>query len=359
MKNRSQLAAIGISLLIQFVSDSVSAADQCSDILKSDLLNRTGRGSSSNLTLAQNNWACSASLNDVRNFTSEVQNRAGGGGGSFKLFGLFSVGGEGQGSTGSTVNEQQFELWKRDNCSNATSDQNRSAFEYFAQQSLDPKVIEAWKACKLGQPALSCWLSPQGTAQTVFHYSWRSYMAELPTIIEFTINTDGSEPPLTILEPGTRVYIGEATQVVPRNPNKPVLINFNIRQADRFSYACSSFLPASAVPPGGIRIPLPPPPSGRESKLSEVLGIWCDEAGNIFEWKAKAGGVVTRSLLRGSSNSEPDGVFLGNDTGFYLKTGPGFVGEDWNFFLGNKAMFRLADYKMIKRTKCALPSPPR
>jgi hypothetical protein len=242
------------AVLIIVVGDR-ALADDCSDVLSPALLNRSVNQRSTSFAEATRNWMCAASLNEVNRYSSSSDSSSGGGG--FNLFGYFGIGAEG--ASASSVTEGQFEAWKQQNCSQNDYSMNRSAFEFFAQQAVAPAAIEAWRACKLRQQALSCWISPHGTGNQIeFHYNWNGNAVDVPAVKDFDVRQGVSTPQL-LKKSGDKIYIGEATEIINRNPTLDTQIRLNIVLSERFAYSCGAY------------IPMTPPPI----TTAQIRGRWC------------------------------------------------------------------------------------
>jgi hypothetical protein len=203
---------------------------------------------------AARNWLCGATLSEVN--SSSSSSRSGASGGGFNVFGYFGI--SGHGSSGSAVTDGQFSAWKQQHCTQSDHSMSRSAFEYYAQQTLAPEAIEAWRACKLRQQSLSCWVSPRSASQIEFHYSWNSRDVDLPVVRDFHV-IQGTSTPRELGRAEDKVYIGEVTTIVPRDGARDTTIILNIVLAQRFAHNCVAYVP---------RVP-------QYVRIAQIMGKWC------------------------------------------------------------------------------------
>jgi hypothetical protein len=254
---------IGFVALTELLPFTLALANDCDDILTPALLNRSVRASDENFAQAARNWACAASLSEINNAASNATSRSGGG--SVQILTYLGIGGHGSGS--SSTSTQQFGTWKQQNCSQGGSDMQHSAFEYFAQQSVNVSVVDAWKSCKLRSQNLSCWVSPHGN-QIEFHYNWNSTAIDLPRVRDFTV-VRGSSPPETLSPASETIYIGEQTKTISRISTGDTLVTLNIVLSDRYVHSCVGFVPGHST--------LPSPAQAIPVSVATVMGVWCSE----------------------------------------------------------------------------------
>jgi hypothetical protein len=247
-----------VAVATVFCCATYAHADDCSDILRPDLLSKSVSQRNAAHSQAARSWACTTTLSELQNYSASTDSDSSGGGINF----LSYIGLSAQGASASSLTNEQFERWKQQNCSQGATDLNRSAYEFFAQQALDPRAISAWRACKLRQESLSCWVSPRGANQIDFHFSWRSSAIDLPIVKEFTVIKGGSIPQ-QLAQAGDKVFIGEATKVISRETNQDTTISLNVILSQRWTYSCVGFVPrAAAVAPPQITV-------------SQIVGKWC------------------------------------------------------------------------------------
>jgi hypothetical protein len=259
VRDMCKLTSVLAGILASIVLTSTTAlADDCSEILKPELMDTSQLQRSSAGAEAARNWACSASLAELKNTSTSRDGSAGGGG----LNILNWVGLTGNGSQSSSLTEEQLQRWKASHCSQSSRDMSRSAFEFYAQRALSPKAIDAWKACKLRQPALNCWASPKGDNQIEFHYVWNNNAVEIPTVKSFTA-VRGASQPQQLRPVGEKIFIGDDSTNIWRDPRFDTLINISVVHQNRYVYSCVGFVPR-------VR-PIEPP----RVKISQLMGRWC------------------------------------------------------------------------------------
>lgn len=149
-----------IFLLCFLFPQLAKAQDQCNDVLAAGMFNTSTAISQAERQRAARSYYCATGYSEARrNFDKSRSDNAGGGGNVG--YGPFSLELDGNQSSSDKVTEEQYNLWKSQNCGDNSASEYESSFQYLAQSQVAPKVVQAWSDCMTKRQGLSCWIKPQ------------------------------------------------------------------------------------------------------------------------------------------------------------------------------------------------------
>lgn len=90
------------------------------------------------------------------------------------------------------VTEEQYDLWRSENCGDLSAQNAEAAFDYLAQSTVAASVVDAWKSCMIERDGLSCWAEPYDDT-IAFAISWRAASNISPTVSGSYLS-NGSSP---------------------------------------------------------------------------------------------------------------------------------------------------------------------
>lgn len=227
-------------LIAVSIGSSASAQDQCRDILTAQLFNTATGTKKEETANAEFYWACGASLSEARDYVERKTSQSGGGGGSLN-YGVLSIEGGGQSSSSDSLTEEHLKTWKQQNCSEMSSEQSRSAFEYYANASVAGGVVQAWRDCMIAREDLTCWARPYGK-NILFTRNWRSSEVALPIVVDAHVAIGDATQDMWAK--GEKVKIGEVSYSIKRNPEEDALFLVDIEHEERFALSCEAYVPA-------------------------------------------------------------------------------------------------------------------
>lgn len=245
---------IALGFVISLFPLPALSQDLCRDVLSEALINQSSRNSSSSSEESDRSFYCSSSLDEGRSYYEKKSARSGGssGGGSVG-WGPFKASGQ-AGSTSSnadSLTQDEYNLWKSENCSESERNSASRAFEYEAQRNASSEAIEAWRQCMVEQEGLNCWTEPN-TEQTVrLVINWRklsrldAYVTQ--SYIEGGISRWPKADPGTVLPDSMKILAGKLTIPISREGKKAVTITYNMTH-DASAYSCSTYVPQIREP---------------------------------------------------------------------------------------------------------------
>jgi hypothetical protein len=145
--------------LLIMLSQTAYAQDRCNDVLAAGLFNTTQSVAQSEKDSAARAYYCATGYDEAKHNYQNSQSGSSGGGGGVS-YGPFALHGDANQSSADSVSEEQYTLWKSQNCGDSATSDHQSDFQYFAQSQVAPKVAQAWTTCMTQRQGLSCWVDP-------------------------------------------------------------------------------------------------------------------------------------------------------------------------------------------------------
>lgn len=311
-------ASLAAAALMSMMAHNAYGQDRCSDILQSGLFDQSVRQSDQRYANAERYWACNASLSEARDYLKKQSSSSDNAGGSVS-YGIFSAEGGGGKQDANSLTEEKLRSWKQDNCSETSSDQNKTAFEYFAQSSVSAGVVSAWKECMQQKESFSCWASPQGN-NTIFTYNWRSSDVDLPVIRSAEVIVDGEK--YTLADPGTEVYIGSKSYSITGTSGKNTTVIVDILHENRYTHSCSAYVPVPRkVAAAAVTAPRPAPRPVQKSCGATLTNIRSAPGGLLFALRQlQERGNFNRNSVESLVSNFPPGAGSPASQGFHLRT---------------------------------------
>jgi hypothetical protein len=244
------------TVLGPFFGNAALAQDECNDILATGLKDTSQNQSGYSVSGAATFYACSLDYNNFHDYFANSDQHSNSYNGSVG-YGGFSLGGGVSTGTAAAMSQDQFNEWKTQNCSNSSSSDNESAFQYSAQSVLAPAVVQAWETCMDHRSGLTCWATPHGN-NIEFDWNWQSDDAGLPSVQSSNSIWDDGTNSQNIVADNSPIYIGKSMKIFTRTPDHGVDFVLNAIISNRYIDSCSVYVP-----------PEPDP------ELEKLNGRWC------------------------------------------------------------------------------------
>ncbi|WP_156115030.1 hypothetical protein [Pseudomonas sp. ML96] len=225
-------------------------ADDCDVALSEKLMTVVESRSSDASASAARAWFCSM------NYSEYKENSSTDAGGSY---GAFSA------DYGSS--EGKYNQWKSENCGDSSSSESLDTFRYQAQRSVDPKLVDAWRDCKLARSGLTCIATPTSNGRSFkLMYSWRPTGSSSAHYVETFIDNGVkvSTGNNYLREPGDKLLMGQHEALIRISDTEETASVSIEAEYDGSSQSCV------------VTVSPPPPPQVEKKGLA---GVWCYPAG--------------------------------------------------------------------------------
>ncbi len=141
---------------------------------------------------------------------------------------------------------QKFNEWKSENCGDASNSSRTDQFRYEAQKALSARAVQAWEACVLQQPELTCYAKPNSDPDLLtIAINWRPPGSRETIVSRSRIvgGSNASDPSLQtqLYQPREKVFSGQDSILIARERARNVTVSLTVVYGEDIRRECSVF----------------------------------------------------------------------------------------------------------------------